>query len=109
MFLRPVQPTAVSLYQGREQLLLSLGEAGQITMESLLLLPGVVDERRSKGVNATDDWPLIERTLAGAIEHLTQMRSNEGRAMADDLRANCQAIAEQLYLQWSEERQSPVP
>lgn len=65
-------------------------------IESLLLLPGVVDEQSSRVVNAEADWPLIETTLSLAMEKLSEMRRDEGRAMADDLRANCQAIAHEL-------------
>jgi uncharacterized protein (TIGR00255 family) len=43
-----------------------------------------------------EDWPLIRRTINEALERLAAMRAQEGRAMADDLRANCGQIASEL-------------
>lgn len=65
-------------------------------LESLLMLPGVVDERAARNVNADADWPLIERTLTAALENLAHMRREEGGAMAADLRSNCALVAREL-------------
>lgn len=65
-------------------------------LETLLALPGVVDDASAKVTEALDDWPLIERTLNGALGNLTRMRGEEGRAMAADLTANCRAVAASL-------------
>jgi uncharacterized protein (TIGR00255 family) len=67
-----------------------------VEIESLLSLPGVVDEQPSRPVDADADWPLIESTLRQAIAELETMRSDEGQAMENDLRANCQAIGEDM-------------
>ncbi len=64
-------------------------------VESLLQLPGVVDGNSPTGA-AQDDWPLISETLDAAMTNLSQMREEEGRAMAADLRGNCSAINTQL-------------
>ena len=64
-----------------------------ISLESLLALPGVVDERASFAFDPAEDWPLIGATLAAALESLAKMRVEEGRAMAVDLAANCRLIA----------------
>lgn len=66
------------------------------SLESLLLLPGVVDETLDKTADATADWPLIEPTLREALENLSRMRGEEGRAMAADLEANCSSVVECL-------------
>ncbi len=68
----------------------------RITLEELLTLPGVVVDRGSSKVAAETDWPLIERALTDALKTLDTMRLDEGRHMADDLRANCDAIAAEL-------------
>ncbi len=65
-------------------------------IESLLQLPGVVDERGARATDAEAHWPVIKRALSLAMEKLSEMRRDEGRAMADDLSANCQAIAGEL-------------
>lgn len=70
--------------------------AGEIPIESLLLLPGVVEDQSEQAVVAETEWPLVARTLHQAIDNLERMRSEEGRAMADDLAANARRIAEDL-------------
>lgn len=67
-----------------------------IHIESLLALPGVVDERVGPQVDAESDWALIEEALTAALKNLAQMRADEGRAMEADLRANCRVVAEEL-------------
>ena len=65
-------------------------------LESLLSLPGVVDDASGTAVDATADWPTIERTVQTALENLRRMRREEGRAMAVDLAANCRAALASL-------------
>ncbi|MCE5303257.1 MAG: YicC family protein [Planctomycetaceae bacterium] len=65
-------------------------------IESLLPLPGVVEDASSQSVDAMNDWPLICGTLQSALEKLGQMRVEEGRAMTVDLAANCRAAAASL-------------
>ncbi|MFO0871785.1 MAG: YicC/YloC family endoribonuclease [Pirellulales bacterium] len=67
-----------------------------IRLESLLGLPGVVDERLAHRADVEADWPVIERVVRAALLNLEQMRRDEGQAMAADLRANRQAIAREL-------------
>jgi uncharacterized protein (TIGR00255 family) len=68
------------------------------SLESLLALPDVVDERASDIDVAEHDWPLIDNALAAAMDNLARMRQEEGQAMAADLRLNCRTIADQLSL-----------
>lgn len=67
-----------------------------IRLESLLGLPGVVDERLTRHTDVDAEWPAIERVLRLALENLEQMRRGEGQAMAVDLRANRQVVATEL-------------
>jgi uncharacterized protein (TIGR00255 family) len=69
---------------------------GAVPVESLLMLPGVVDDQTANLFDPEADWPLIRSTLEAAVENLAQMRTREGQAMADDLAANCKAIAGNL-------------
>lgn len=64
-----------------------------VPLESLLQLPGVVCEDARSSVDAQADWPSIRQTLEAAMDNLSLMRQEEGRAMAADLRANCRAVA----------------
>jgi uncharacterized protein (TIGR00255 family) len=65
-------------------------------LESLLPLPGVVDEACGQTIDATADWPFVQSTLQAGLENLGRMRAEEGRAMGVDLTANCRAVAASL-------------
>ncbi|OHB68600.1 MAG: YicC family protein [Planctomycetes bacterium RBG_13_63_9] len=67
-----------------------------VSLENLLLLPGVVDEEASGSVDATADWPPIRSALEAAMENLARMRTEEGKTMAADLKTNCRAAATSL-------------
>lgn len=63
---------------------------------ALLALPGVVAEESLSSSELAEDWPLIEQTLEAALTNLAQMRTQEGDAMAADLRTNREQIAAEL-------------
>ncbi len=65
-------------------------------LEHLLTLPGVISEDAFSQTNPHDVWPLIEKSLAGALSKLEEFRSTEGESMARDLRLNASLIGEQL-------------
>ena len=67
-----------------------------VRLESLLLLPGVVEERLPSPCGTEAEWESIEEALVQSLENLTQMRAKEGQAMAADLLENCRTIAAQL-------------
>ncbi len=62
---------------------------GDVSLEAMLSLPGVVDEGSGGAADAAADWPVIDRTLQAALADLARMRAEEGRTMAADLKANC--------------------
>ena len=64
-----------------------------VSLEALLPLPGVVNDQSMTLFTPEDDWPAIAKVMEAAMENLAQMRIREGQAMADDLSANCRAIA----------------
>jgi uncharacterized protein (TIGR00255 family) len=73
------------------------GSAGrEMRVESLLMLPGVIREPTAGWDAIEAQWPAIGRIIAAALQNLTQMRSEEGRAMAADLATNCQHVATEL-------------
>ena len=67
-----------------------------VSLDALLLLPGVVSEGASAGRDVEQVWPLISRTLESALQNMMRMRAEEGRAMAADLAANCETIGREL-------------
>ncbi|OHB78788.1 MAG: YicC family protein [Planctomycetes bacterium RBG_16_64_10] len=72
------------------------GNAEPVRMDTLLGLPGVVQDRSDARIDKGQQWPLIQATLDEALNALTRMRSEEGAAMAADLSANCQMVADRL-------------
>lgn len=83
----------------RQQLEAFCSEAGfsdSIRLDSLLMLPGVVDESNRRHTNAEADWLLVEQAVCAALENLSQMRAEEGAAMGTELQANCEVISHGL-------------
>jgi len=70
--------------------------SGELSVESLLLLPGVIDEKTGCRADCAGDWPLIRETVEEALENLAQMRMEEGQAMTVDLQANREAAVAEL-------------
>lgn len=66
---------------------------GAVSLDTLLALPGAVEETGALAHRASDDWPAIEAAVREAIDALTAMRAGEGRAMEISLRENLAAIA----------------
>ena len=90
--------TALASYQRQlTEVARHLGLDSRVTLESLLALPGVVDERVSRNVDTDAEWPLVERALVQALEGLTKMRTEEGKAMASDMAAQCKSISDELH------------
>lgn len=71
-----------------------LGE--QVRFDSILALPGVVNELGATFDAAESHWTLIEPVLSEALTNLARMRSEEGKAMAADLNSNLQIITREL-------------
>ena len=67
-----------------------------IGVDALLALPGVVLQNGAGALDVERDWPLIGQTLQAAIDRMSTMRADEGRAMAADLKANGQIVAAAL-------------
>ncbi|MBA4062616.1 MAG: YicC family protein [Isosphaera sp.] len=65
-------------------------------LAGVLALPGVAPEARHGGSPPDGEWPVVERTLAGALAHLDEMRREEGRAMAAELLALHDTVAAEL-------------
>ncbi len=84
-------------YRGQlERLNQRVGITSPVGFETLVMLPGVVNEFCSPSADTSRHWPLVERALSQALERLAEMRCKEGRAMAADLLENVQVIATRL-------------
>lgn len=92
-----LNPDVLSSYRRQlAELNIQHGLTDEVPLVSLLALPGVVVENPTTPAMAEEEWPLVRETLAAALENLAQMRTDEGRAMAADLRANCRSVAAEL-------------
>jgi len=59
------------------------------SVDALLSLPGVLAETMASRSQVEAVWPLVERTVAAAVDRLDAMRRAEGAAMAREMRATC--------------------
>lgn len=66
--------------------------ADDVPIASLLSLPGVIEENRSRVEDPQADWEVIEPVVAAACEAASKFRLREGQALADDLITQCAAI-----------------
>jgi uncharacterized protein (TIGR00255 family) len=67
-----------------------------VRLETLLNLPGVVNEKFSHDDAIESEWPIVKQTLLEALTKLDHMRQEEGRAMTTDLTANCRLLGTEL-------------
>jgi uncharacterized protein (TIGR00255 family) len=67
-----------------------------VRLETLLSLPGVINEKYSHDDAIESEWPIVKETLLEALTKLDQMRQEEGRAMTADLTANCEVLSASL-------------
>lgn len=75
---------ARSYYAALRELQTELGAGGEITMETLLRVPGVL--RVADEELPTDEiWPFVESALKEALKELVKMREHEGKHLAKDL------------------------
>lgn len=99
---RPRRPedyrlNTVALLSYRDQLLpLQKDAGGPFDLAPLLILPGVVEERRPAADDPHEDWPILARVVSEALAKLQASRAEEGHAMAHELLALGEGIAERL-------------
>lgn len=92
-----INTAVLAAYLGQIQSLAeNLRFAQEVRLDSLLNLPGVAEQHLLDRGDTDDCWPAIEAALKESLERLSQMRSEEGRAMAHDLRENCGTILSEL-------------
>ena len=71
------------------------GGSQSVNVESVLHLPGVVDNSIDDSMNEAV-WPVAEQAVVEALDKLNQMRTVEGEVMQKDMLANADLIAERL-------------
>ncbi|MCA9034324.1 MAG: YicC family protein [Planctomycetaceae bacterium] len=80
-----------------QQQLLAMDEGrSDISLASLLQLPGVVAEAELPEELVNSVWPIAEEAIIRALEHFHDFREREGESMRIDLQKQCDAIASHL-------------
>jgi len=86
----------VALASYRAQLAEIAGPSIMVDVASLLVLPGVVEERKPATDDPHQDWPALAAVVSEALGKLQKARADEGRAMADELLGLGRAVADRL-------------
>ncbi|WZO98147.1 YicC/YloC family endoribonuclease [Isosphaeraceae bacterium EP7] len=84
----------VALASYRAQLQEVFGQ--DVSLQGLLQLPGVVEERRSNQDDPHEEWPELAEIVSEALAKLQASRAEEGRSMADELTALGDSIVGRL-------------
>jgi uncharacterized protein (TIGR00255 family) len=93
-----INPEAIADYWQQLQAIRQTLAAPAPSLDSLLLLPGVVDDGAFDMATARQMWPVVERTIRAAAGQMGDFRRREGASMADELRVQCAAIDRQVEL-----------
>jgi uncharacterized protein (TIGR00255 family) len=97
-----INPTALRSYV--EQVRAAVAELpeprpdAERLLGQVLALPGVAPEPGGARAPSEEEWPLIERVLAEALQRLQAMRQDEGGRMAQELLLYRAHVADQLEL-----------
>lgn len=91
-----INETVLSGYQRQAQAVAIKLGLPVVSLDQLLLLPGVVEEPSAGSAEIDAEWPTIREVLSEALAGLSKMRSDEGQAMAEDLLENSQFVRSQL-------------
>jgi uncharacterized protein (TIGR00255 family) len=86
----------VALASYRDQLRELLPAGVPVDYGGLLNLPGVVEERKAASEDPHEDWPALARVVSEALGRLQAARGEEGRVMAEELRAMGVAMGEHV-------------
>lgn len=70
------------------------GSSQSVNLESILQLPGVIEENIAE--DSDEVWEAVQQAVAESLDKLTQMRTLEGAAMEKDMRQNCRDVSDQL-------------
>ncbi len=90
------QVNAVALRSYVEQVGAACPNVMNALLGGVLALPGVVPEPGTSSLKIDEEWPVMERVLEAALGKLQAMRQEEGRAMAQELLALRDHIANHL-------------
>jgi uncharacterized protein (TIGR00255 family) len=88
-----INTVALASYRDQVQ---SLQDGRPVDLATLVLLPGVVEEKATSADDPHDDLPLLAKVVNEALDRLNASRAEEGRAMSRELLAMGETIGERL-------------
>lgn len=91
-----INSTVLENYRAQLIEIVGITEGDQVSLETLLQLPGVIDEQGRAVSAPRDDWPVIEPVLREALAAVNKMRLDEGQALLADLTENGRLVEEFL-------------
>ena len=86
---------ARAYYQAMRALQKELGAGGEITIDAVLRAPGVL-RLTEEAISPDETWPAVETALRQALADLVEMRTREGRHLAEDLRGRLEEMRARL-------------
>ncbi len=90
------QALALQYQLALNALALQLDVAGQVTLQDVARMPGVLSLQQSE-TTAEDAWPLISEALTVALQQMTAMRDAEGVSLRADIESRL-AVIESLLV-----------
>jgi uncharacterized protein (TIGR00255 family) len=88
-------PLARAYLKELNKLVRELKIANSIALDSLLRLPGVLEDEEELA-NADEFWPAVEQALVPALKALVKMREREGAHLAKDLRSRMNGMRQSV-------------
>ncbi|AGA25871.1 TIGR00255 family protein [Singulisphaera acidiphila DSM 18658] len=87
---------ALTSYRDQLDALQGSNSTSSTPLSSLLVLPGVVEERKPATDDPHQDWPVLSAVISQALVKLQSARAEEGNAMANELLVLGKAVATHL-------------
>jgi len=72
------------------------GLPAEVSLDTLLALPGVIRDERQRVTDPEILWAGLESALVGALDQLQGFRREEGTTIEADLNRQCRVISEQM-------------
>ncbi len=94
-----INPTVLENYRMQLESIVGLKkptDPDAVDLKTLLMLPGVIDERGHTNYDPKQDWPVIEPIVRAALNAMAKMRAGEGAALTADLARNGDEITQAL-------------
>jgi uncharacterized protein (TIGR00255 family) len=88
-----INAAVVENYRAQLAAISGTGKSSEkVSLDTLLQLPGAIDEGYRTNIEPQEDWPAIKPVLEEALAAVNKMRLDEGQALFKDLTENGQLV-----------------